>query len=190
MSGGEEGIYMNGTERREEILKVLSESEKPVAGGRLAEEFNVSRQVIVQDIALLRASDYDIMSTRTGYILNRAARCRRIFKVRHSDSEIEDELNLYVDNGGRVEDVFVYHRIYGVIKAEMNIKSRRDVAKYMQDINAGVSAPLKQITSDYHYHTITADSEETLDTIEEELEKRQYLVEPREYEPSEFKREK
>lgn len=179
---------MNGTERREEILRVLADSRGPVAGGRLAEEFKVSRQVIVQDIALLRASDYDIISTRTGYVLNQAVRCRRIFKVRHSDSEIEDELNLFVDNGGKVEDVFVYHRIYGVIKAEMNIKSRRDVVKYMQDIKSGVSSPLKQITGDYHYHTITADSEESLDLIEEELSRKGYLVAPREYEPSEFKR--
>lgn len=35
-----------------------------------------------------------------------------------------DELNLIVDCGGKVEDVFVYHKLYGVIRVEMNIKSR------------------------------------------------------------------
>lgn len=135
---------------------------------------------------MLRAADYDIISTRNGYILNKVKLCKRIFKVKHFDDKIEDELNLFVDYGGKVEDVFVYHKIYGVIKAAMNIRSRRDVAKYMQEIKAGVSTPLKQITGDYHYHTIIADSEETLDMIEEELEAQGYLVELREYEPSEF----
>lgn len=181
---------MNGIERREEIIRILRESDKPVNGSTLAKLLNVSRQVIVQDMALLRTAEYDIISTRNGYIINQAAVSKRIFKVRHTDGEIEDELNLFVDFGGRVEDVFVYHRIYGVIKAVMNIRSRMDVKKYMQDIKSGVSTPLKQITGDYHYHTITADSDETLDLIEEELNKRGYLVELREYEPTEFMREK
>lgn len=177
---------MNGAERRESIISLLKDTDKPVSGTNMAEKFGVSRQVIVQDIALLRAANYDILPTRMGYVLNGTGNYKRVFKVRHSDNKIEEELNLIVDNGGKIDDVFVYHKIYGVIKAVMNIKSRRDVLKYMQDIKSGVSTPLKQITDDYHYHTVTADSGEILDTIERELDEKGYLVERRKYEPEEF----
>lgn len=59
---------MAGEERRQEILKYIEESKKPVSGQKLAEIFHVSRQVIVQDIALLRAGDREILSTNRGYV--------------------------------------------------------------------------------------------------------------------------
>ena len=154
---------MSGEKRRENLLKILQESTNPVSGTELAEKFNVSRQIVVQDIALLRAKNHEIISTHKGYILNDEETFKRVFKVKHTTEQIPDELNLIVDLGGVVDDVFVYHKVYGVIKVDMNIKSRRDVKKYIEGIESGVSTPLMQITSEYHYHTVSADSKETLD---------------------------
>ena len=97
-----------------------------------------------------------------------------------------DELNLIVDCGGKVEDVFVYHKLYGIIRVEMNVKSRRGAKKYVEGIKGGVSVPLEQITSEYHYHTVTADRVEMLDEIQEELQNNGYLVALRDYEPVDF----
>ena len=177
---------MSGEKRRENLLKILRESEEPVYGTKLAENFQVSRQVIVQDIALLRAKNHQILSTHKGYILQEKGHLQRVFKVKHSEEKLLDELNLIVDLGGQIEDVFVYHKLYGVIRVEMNVKSRKDAKKYVEGIYGGVSVPLEQITSEYHYHTVTADSKETLDEIQEELQKQGYLVALRDYEPVDF----
>lgn len=170
---------MHGDERRKEILKKINCSEKPISGTKLAEQFGVSRQVIVQDIALLRAAEYEIVSTTRGYLLNdTSSGAVRIFKVQHADSQIEDELNCIVDLGGKVQDVFINHKIYGRINAVMNITSRRNVIEFIDSIEKGISKPLNNLTSGFHYHTVEAESEKTLDLIEETLKLRGYLVSP------------
>lgn len=176
----DEGDYensMTGSDRRQEILKNIKESDRPVSGSKLAKDYDVSRQVIVQDIALLRASGYDIVSTNRGYVLEGQTCAERVFKVRHTDEQLETELCTIVDLGGQVKNVMVNHKVYGHIEAELGITSRRKVKEFLADIESGKSTPLKNITSDYHYHTVTADSEETLDLIEEELRKLGFLVE-------------
>ncbi len=177
---------MNGEDRREKIISILKSSNAPVAGLTLAKELGVSRQVIVQDIALLRANATAIFSTNRGYVLQEKNVCERVFKVQHTDEEVEEELSIIVDMGGIVKDVFVYHKVYGVLKAEMNIKSRMDIRKYMEDINSGKSSLLKNVTSGYHYHTISADSEEILDMIQEDLSKRGFLAKLQDHEPVNF----
>lgn len=168
---------MTGSERRDGILRTIRKSKVPVSGKKLASSYEVSRQVIVQDIALLRASGYDIISTNRGYILNMPAKAERILKVHHTDEQVEEELYAVADLGGCVENVMVNHRVYGHIEAGLHIRSRRDAAEFMEDIRRGKSSPLKNITSDYHYHTISADSERTLDMIEEMLREKGFLVE-------------
>lgn len=176
----DEGDYdssMTGSDRRQEILKNIKESDRPVSGSKLAKDYEVSRQVIVQDIALLRASGYDIISTNRGYVLEGQTCAERVFKVRHTDEQLETELCTIIDLGGQVKNVMVNHKVYGHIEAELGITSRRKVKEFLADIKSGKSTPLKNITSDYHYHTVTADSEETLDLIEDELRKLGFLVE-------------
>ena len=176
----DEGDYessMTGSDRRQEILKNIKESDRPVSGSKLAKDYDVSRQVIVQDIALLRASGYDIISTNRGYVLEGQTCAERVFKVRHTDEQLETELCTIVDLGGQVKNVMVNHKVYGHIEAELGITSRRKVKEFLADIESGKSTPLKNITSDYHYHTVTADSEETLGMIEEEQRKLGFLVE-------------
>lgn len=168
---------MTGSDRRNAIVERIRNSSAPVSGRALAAAFDVSRQVIVQDIALIRAAGHDIMSTNRGYIINEPHSAKRVFKVRHTDEQLEEELNSVVDLGGKVCDVIVNHRVYGRIEAELNITSRRRVAEFMDDIRSGKSSPLKNITSDYHYHTVEAESEDTLDMIEDVLREKGFLVE-------------
>ena len=75
-----------------------------------------------------------------------------------------------------MEDVFVHHKVYGTLKASLHITSRRNVEKFVETIKSGKSSPLKNVTSGYHYHTIAADSETTLDLIEKELEEKGFLI--------------
>ena len=172
---------MNGVERREEILNLIKNTNEALSGSAIAKKMSVSRQVIVQDIALLKAAGHDIISTNRGYVLNTQQRAERVFKVVHKDDEIAEELNPIVDLGGTIEDVFVWHRIYGKISAKMDINSRRNVAEYIESLKTGRSSPLKNVTSEYHYHTVSADSEKTLDLIERTLAEKGFLVKEDEY---------
>ena len=180
---------MTGDERRKAIINIMKESAKPVSGTALAKQFQVSRQVIVQDIALLRAADYDIYSTARGYVLmsglseNRhketqkdAAGITRVFHVSHTDEQMEDELNTIVDMGGRVLDVYVEHAVYGAIRTDLPISCRRHVQEFMESIHNGKSTPLKNLTAGDHYHTVEVDDEETLDYIEKALKEKGYLL--------------
>ncbi len=177
---------MNGQLRREKIIDILSKSDTPVSGVALAKQLNVSRQVIVQDIALIRAASYDIYSTNRGYVIRGGKEHTRIVKVKHSNADVETELNAIVDMGGWVKDVFVYHKVYGVVKAELNLHSRRDIKDYMEEINNGNSSLLMNVTSGYHYHTIVAQDEKTLDIIQDELARLGFLAKLQEYEPVDF----
>ena len=106
----------------------------------------------------------------------------RILKVYHTDEQVEDELNSIVDLGGTVQNVMVNHRAYGKMTAALNIKSRRDVRVFVDNIRSGKSTPLLNVTSGYHFHTIGADSEAILDEIEEMLRRKGYLAQRLPYE--------
>ena len=168
---------MSGTERRNQIVERIKKNDVPVSGTMLAKEFEVSRQVIVQDIALIRAAGYDIISTHRGYLLNEPISVNRVFKVQHTDEQTEEELYSIVDLGGTVANVIVNHKVYGRMEAKLHITSRRLAWEFLEDIRSGKSSPLKNITSNYHYHEVHADSEETLDMIENMLREKGYLVE-------------
>lgn len=177
---------MSGAERRDQIVKLLEKSSKALSGSYLAKQFQVSRQVIVQDIALLRANGANIMSTNLGYILFESREISRVFKVYHGDNEVQEELCMIVDCGGIVKDVFVYHKVYGTVRADMNIRSREDVRSFLEQIASGKSNLLMHTTSGYHYHTVLADSEQTLDLIQEKLAARGFLAKLQDYEPIDF----
>lgn len=177
---------MKGEERRKEIIELLNKSKVPISGTSLAKQLGVSRQIVVQDIALLRANSYTIVSTSQGYLLSEPLKVSRVFKMIHTDEEVEEELSLIVDCGGHIEDVFVYHKIYNIVKAPMNIHSRLDIKHFMDNLTTGKSSLLKNVTSGYHYHTVTAASEELLDYIHEALKHRGFLAPLQDYEPVEF----
>lgn len=181
---------MSGSERRAKIIKLLTDSPKALSGAYLARQLNVSRQVIVQDIALLRANGENIVSTNLGYVLSKNSEsASRVFKVKHTDEEVQEELCMIVDCGGMVKDIFVFHKVYGTVQASLNIKSREDVRRFMEDISSGKSSLLMNVTAGYHYHTVIADDEKTLDLIQEKLLNRGFLAKLQDYEPVDFRKQ-
>lgn len=168
---------MEGIERREKLIKILTNHSTPISGTELAKQLGVSRQVIVQDIALLRATNKNILSTTRGYLLyyQEPKKVNRCFHVKHTTDEIYDELSTMVDLGGKVLDVIVSHEIYGTIQADLLIYSHQDVIDFVDKVNKKQTVPLKELTGSYHYHTVEADNEETLMRIEEALKEKGYL---------------
>lgn len=170
---------MEGKERREKLIEILNMRTEPIPGSELARLLGVSRQVIVQDIALLRASDINILSSTKGYFLYQAdsPKPRRCFRVRHTTDQIEDELCTIVDHGGRILDVLVCHQIYGEITTELIIRNRQDVYDFVKKINEKRVVPLKELTGDIHHHTVEADTQIILNRIEKALREKNYLYE-------------
>lgn len=168
---------MNNKERREQIIRMLTASGSPISGSRLASLLSVSRQVIVQDIALLR-TEYPIFATAQGYLLYAASpkRCRRTCLVRHTAAEIYDELMTIVRSGGHVLDVIVEHDVYGQIRADLNLRSPADVERFCGLLAHSTSGPLFPISAGVHMHTVEADSEEILNEIEANLRQNGWLL--------------
>lgn len=167
---------MKVAERRKAIVNLLLSSKEPISGGELARQFDISRQIIVQDITVLKGTGYDILSTSQGYVLQRSPLAERVFKVKHTSEQTEDELNCIVELGGTVVDVFVWHKVYGRIVAPLNIFSSHHVKQFMEGVRTGKSSELMAITGGYHYHTVRADSETILDQIGFALTERKYIV--------------
>jgi transcriptional regulator of NAD metabolism len=175
----ERSTQLEGRERREHLIKILQESAEPVSGTELSRILGVSRQVIVQDIALLRAQELNIFATTKGYLIYQLEKpyVRRIFPVKHSTDQIEDELCTIVDNGGKILDVQVKHEIYGEIGTELIIRNRQDVYDFVNKVKEQKIVPLKELTDGIHKHTIEADTEETLNRIGRALTEKGYLIE-------------
>ena len=183
---------MAAHERRQELLGLLATATSPLSGGRLATKLGVSRQVIVNDVAVLRAGGARIVPTARGYVLeatpgggapraDRELPTERVavlatLKLRHTVDQTADELECVLANGGEVVDVSVRHRVYGTITAPLNIATRDDALRFLDDIKGGKSEPLLSVTSGYHYHTIAASSEAALDRIERALDAKGYLA--------------
>lgn len=170
---------MTGEQRRDTIKKMLLQAQRPLTGTALAQELHVSRQVIVQDIALMRAEQMPILSTNKGYLLRTeavpAVQPKRVFFVRHTTDRVMEEFMTVIELGGRILDVSVEHDLYGPIRADLLIENVQDAAEFVERLNACRDNPLKVLTDDRHFHTISAPSEKLLDLIEQELRIRGFL---------------
>lgn len=170
---------MEGEKRREQLMVLLQKSRTPISGTELAKQLGVSRQVIVQDIALLRAINKNILSTNKGYVVYDPkpvnACMKRSFPVIHSKEQIRDELYTIVDYGGHVLDVVVEHDIYGQITVDLILCNRLDVDEFVERIEKSKSRPLNVLTDGEHWHTVEAETESVLDRIEERLKEKGYL---------------
>ena len=169
--------------RRKGIVDFLSSAERPVPAATLAEKFGVSRQIIVKDVAKLREDGIKITPLSKGYVLEVKNPFERVFKVIHSDEDVERELNLIVDLGGVIEDVFINHKLYGIVSGRMDIRTRNDIQIFLKNLKSGKSTLLKNVTSGYHYHTVTANDAETIEKIALELKNGGFLAPLTEYEP-------
>lgn len=172
---------LDGEQRRAEIIRLLAGSRSPVSGTELARRLKVSRQVIVQDVALLRAVNKNILSTNKGYLLfepgREAGECRKTLCVRHSTEQVLDEFYAIVDLGGKVLDVVVEHELYGQIAVDLIIASRQDAEEFCQKMKENRAKPLKELTEDIHYHTVVAKDETTMNRIENALRGKGFLME-------------
>ena len=170
---------MNSEQRREKIISVLQMSDKPISANSFANEFSVTRQIIVADIALLRASGHPIRAEHKGYVLEKSdsrMMTKRIV-VKHGNNEVQEELYAVVDHGGKVIDVIVQHSVYGKIVAELNLSSRYDVDRFNKHINETDAKPLLLLTEGLHIHTIEVKDEVTFGSIIERLNELHVLVE-------------
>lgn len=171
---------LDGEQRREKIIQILADSNGPVSGTELARRLKVSRQVIVQDVALLRAVNKNILSTNKGYLLfepeKGAGESKKTICVRHTTEQVLDEFYIIVDLGGKVLDVVVEHELYGQIAVDLIIASRQDADEFYQKMQSNQAKPLKELTQDVHYHTIVAKDEFALEKIESELRRKGYLI--------------
>lgn len=170
---------LSAEERRDHLLHVLSTAHRPITGAQLADVFGVSRQVIVQDIAILRAAGHQIFASPQGYFLYRptATTQRTVVAVRHTPAQTEDELLALVDAGVEVVDVIVEHPIYGELRGMLHIASRADVAQFMAQLRATGAHLLSELTDGLHLHTLEARSPEALERARRVLRERGYLVE-------------
>ncbi len=171
---------LDGDQRRGEIIQILSKSNKPVSGTEIAKILGVSRQVIVQDVALLRATNKNILSTNKGYVLfepqSESEKCKKTICVRHTTEQVLDEFYTIVDLGGRILDVVVEHDLYGQIAVDLIIANRQDAEEFYKKMLSSQVKPLKELTQNIHYHTILARDEKTIEQIEQSLLEKKYLI--------------
>lgn len=160
---------MNAANRRETILKQLEQAQVPVSATALAGSLQVSRQVIVGDIALLRASGAPIEATPRGYVLSRPAGVYGRVVTCHSGDDMERELNLLVDLGCVVEDVSVEHPIYGQLTGRLQLTCRADVQEFINKVNNNAAMPLSALTEGIHTHGLRAPDAQTMQKARELL---------------------
>lgn len=159
--------------RRNKIVAALKKNKTPVSASVLAKKLHVSRQIIVGDIALIRATGIDITATPKGYILTveESIDERYIKKIAcaHKAEETKKELYAIVDNGGELLDVIVEHPIYGELKGQLNISSRYDADLFLEKISKSQAYLLSALTQGIHLHTIACKDESVFERISEQL---------------------
>lgn len=163
-------------DRREKILQMIQESEKPISASFLAKTLGVSRQIIVGDVALIRASGTNITATPRGYILEEKKNNDiYVIAVKHDHTQLQDELYTIVDLGGSIIDVIVEHPVYGQLTGELHISSRYDVDQFMSKVKESHANALSQLTNGLHLHTIQCQNKNIYLRIIDKLSQKGYL---------------
>lgn len=173
------GKRISGDERRKSILTLLEQTPDPLKGNELAEKMNVSRQVIVQDISLLKAEGQPIIATSQGYLLLQKSKQDQITKIvacKHSISETEDELNRIVDCGVTVLNVTVEHPLYGEITRSLMVRNRSDVRHFVENLQKTGASLLSSLTDGVHIHELEASDLEKINHAICALKKAGYLL--------------
>lgn len=166
-----------GQARRAAVEQALEQAGGPVSAAALARRFSVSRQIIVGDVALLRAAGADIVATPRGYVLGRRpAGVERTVACIHAPEEMEDELNAIVDAGGEVADVIVEHPVYGQLTGILGVSSRYDVQEFLRRVRTDDARPLSDLTGGIHLHTIRCKDDKTFQRIQKTLKKAGFLL--------------
>lgn len=169
---------MNTSERRERILEYLRQAAQPLSATALAQRLSVSRQIIVGDVALLRAAGEGITATPRGYVLDRPQAGRRYtVACLHSGGDMERELTLMVDQGCTVENVIVEHPVYGQLTGPLELSSRHDVSEFIRKVEENGARPLSALTDGIHLHTLRCPDEGAFERVRAALAEAGFLVE-------------
>lgn len=169
---------MDAGERRQAILEYLRQSSRPVSAGYFAERFSVSRQVVVGDVALLRAAGADISATPRGYVILKADRgLIRQVACRHDSAGMEAELCAVVDQGCAVLDVIVDHPVYGQLTGPLQLSSRYDVSQFLLRCEEEEARPLSDLTGGIHLHTLSCPNEAAFRRVQGALRELNVLLE-------------
>lgn len=164
--------------RRQRLLDMLSNAARPVPGTELGQRLGVTRQTMVQDIAILRARGEPIIATSRGYLLASALtpnRHRAILAVKHAPEQTEDELATLLDLGLRIIDVTVDHPVYGEMRGMLMLDSREDLRDWLRTMQERQAHLLSELTDGVHLHTVEAPRAELIDRAREALRRRGYL---------------
>ena len=162
---------MNAVNRRENIIRTLRQAADPVSAASLASDLGVSRQIIVGDIALLRASGEKITSTPRGYVLSEGGTSVYTLACVHGVEDTEKELNIMVDNGCKVLTVSVEHPVYGLLTGELPLANRYDVRQFVEKLQSGEVRPLSALTGGVHLHTLSCPDNECFERTRSQLER-------------------
>jgi transcriptional regulator of NAD metabolism len=164
--------------KRQQLLELLQVSSEPIKGQVLAEKLQVSRQAVVQYIAIIRASGVNVIATHTGYMIpklpTQGEKIKTIYSV-HEDEHIREELEIIVDMGGKIIDVIVEHPVYGEIICPLNINSRYEIEKFIGELDKHQAKPLSVLTGGSHRHTIEVPSDEVYEMIVKKLKDKKYI---------------
>ena len=162
---------MEAAERRQAIARRLEGAEGPVSAAALAREFSVSRQVVVGDVALLRAGGMEILATPRGYVVpGEPAALTRTVACVHPGEAMARELEIMVDNGCQVVDVVVEHPVYGQLTGQLRLSSRYDVQEFIRAVSERRARPLSALTGGIHLHTLRCPDEEAYRRVLEQLD--------------------
>ena len=170
---------MKSEERREEILTRLQESNSTIKGTDLANIFKVSRQIIVQDVAILRAQGFHIIATPQGYVIPKKDKNKLIktLALKHKTYEgMQEELQIMIDHGAKVIDVIVEHPVYGEIRGLLDIGYKKELDEFMDKVTKENAEPLSSLTEGIHIHTIEVPDEDSYEKMKLDLIKKNYLV--------------
>mgnify|MGYP004560950177 FL=1 len=162
---------MDSAKRREHIMRELKDSDRPISATKFAKELSVSRQIIVGDVALLRASGEKILATPRGYILERTnGQAEYTVACVHDFENMEKELNIMVDNGCTVVNVTVEHPLYGQLTGPLHLSNRYDVSQFMAACREHGASPLSTLTGGIHLHVLSCPDRECFERTYKELD--------------------
>lgn len=167
---------LQGTQRRQAITQALTQATAPLSATALSKEFSVSRQVIVGDVAILRAGGADISATPRGYVLGtpQSGVVQQVACI-HDAHHLEEELTAIVQAGGEIVDVIVEHAVYGQLTGGLHIRSLQDIQDFMEKYTHQEVRPLSDLTGGIHLHTIHCPDVQTMQRVMSALSKHSFL---------------
>jgi uncharacterized protein len=170
----------SGAARRGKIVTMLREGRRSITGSELAEHFGVSRQAIVNDMAIIRAGGGEISGSPLGYRWDGDAPPEGVFATlacKHDREGAQKELEMLVAHGCTVLDVVVDHELYGEIQVDLMIASHHDVERFFEAMARADAQPLSSLTEGVHLHHVRAPGSVALESARQDLALLGYLLE-------------